>query len=182
MTGAPKLWGEKGFSTIERMGARPTLEVNGLVGGFTGEGSKTVLPAKALAKISMRLVADQNPAEVHDQLCAYLRERAPDTISWEVRELTHGEGAVMERNSPFIRAAASALEQVYGMPPIFKREGGSVPVVGMMQKTLGVDSVMLGFALPSDGIHGPNERQYLPNYFRGIETYIRFLGGLKDAV
>jgi acetylornithine deacetylase/succinyl-diaminopimelate desuccinylase-like protein len=179
MAGAPALRGEAGYTTVERVGARPTLEVNGIVGGFTGEGSKTVLPAKALAKISMRLVPDQDPAAIHDQLCAYLREHAPDTVTWEVRELTHGAGAVMDRNSPFMRAAEAALTEVYGKEPLFKREGGSVPVVSLMQEKLGVDSVMMGFALPDDGIHGPNERQYLPNYFRGIEAYIRFLCKLK---
>lgn len=178
VTGAPSLWGEKGYSTIERMGARPTLELNGIVGGFTGEGSKTVLPARALAKISMRLVADQDPAELHGMLCAYLRERAPEGVTWEVRELTHGEGAIMDRKSPYMRAAEQALRDVFGRDPLFKREGGSVPVVGMMQKKLGVDSVMFGFALPTDGIHGPNEHQHIPTFYRGIEAQVRFLAAL----
>lgn len=179
MTGSPALWGEKGFSTLERIGARPTLEVNGMLSGFTGEGSKTVLPARAMAKISMRLVADQDPADVHEQLRAYLAAHCPKTVTWEVRELTHGKGAIMDRNTPAMRAAAAALKTVFGMDPIFKREGGSVPIVSMLQEKLGVDTVMLGFALPSDGIHGPNEKQYLPNFFRGIETYIHFMAGLR---
>jgi acetylornithine deacetylase/succinyl-diaminopimelate desuccinylase-like protein len=178
MTGARALWGEKGFSTLERIGARPTLEVNGMLSGFTGEGSKTVLPAKAMAKISTRLVADQEPSDVHAQLCAYLSQRCPKTVTWEVRELTHGKGAIMDRKTPAMKAASDALKTVYGKEPIFKREGGSVPIVAMLQDKLGVDSVMLGFALPSDGIHGPNEKQYLPNFFRGIETYIHFMAGL----
>jgi len=178
MTGANGLWGEKGFSTLERIGARPTLEVNGFLSGFTGEGSKTVLPAKAMAKISTRLVADQEPSDVYLQLCAYLKEHCPKNISWEVRELTHGKGAIMDRKTPAMRAAAAALKATFGMDPIFKREGGSVPIVSMLQEKLGVDSVMLGFALTSDGIHGPNEKQYLPNFFRGIETYIHFMAGL----
>jgi acetylornithine deacetylase/succinyl-diaminopimelate desuccinylase-like protein len=173
--GATALWGEEGFSTIERVGARPTLEVNGIVGGFTGEGSKTVLPAKAMAKISTRLVPDQDPAAIHDQLCDYLRANVPAGISWEVREHSHGAAAVMDRKSVYMRAAAKALADVFGREPIFKREGGSVPVVAMLQEKLGADSIMLGFALPTDGIHGPNERQYVPNYYRGIEAYIRFL-------
>jgi acetylornithine deacetylase/succinyl-diaminopimelate desuccinylase-like protein len=180
MCGAPALWGEEGYTTVERIGARPTLEVNGIVGGFTGEGSKTVLPARAMAKLSMRLVPDQDPSAIYEQLCAYLREKAPNTVTWDVRELSHGPGAVMDRKSAFMRAAERALREVFGSEPIFKREGGSVPVVGVLQQKLGVDSIMLGFALPSDGIHGPNERQYLPNYFKGVEAYIRFLCGVSE--
>lgn len=178
MTGAPGLWGEEGYTTLERIGARPTLEVNGMISGFTGEGSKTVLPAKAMAKISMRLVADQEPSEIHDQLCAYLKAKAPKTIEWKVRELVHGPGAIMDRKSSYMQAALAALRTVFNKEPVFKREGGSVPIVGLLQEKLGVDSVMLGFALPDDGIHGPNERQYLPNFFRGIDTYIHFMTGL----
>lgn len=178
MTGVPVLSGEKGYSTIERIGARPTLEVNGLVSGFTGEGSKTVLPATALAKISMRLVSNQQPAAVYDQLCDYMRQNAPETITWEVRELVHAPGAVTDRDSPAMKAAVKALKKVFGVDPVFKREGGSVPVVALLQDKLGVDSVMLGFALPDDGSHGPNEKQHLPNLYKGIETYIRFLSAL----
>ena len=175
MAGVPALWGEQGYSTTERVGARPTLEVNGILSGFTGEGSKTVLPAKAMAKISMRLVADQDGADVYDQLTRYLNEHAPNTVTWELRELTHGKGAIMDRTTPAMKAAVNALKAVFGVEPIFKREGGSVPVVGLLQEKLGVDSVMLGFAMPDDGIHGPNEKQHLPNFYRGIETYIRFM-------
>jgi len=175
MAGVPALWGEHGYTTTERVGARPTLEVNGILSGFTGEGSKTVLPAKAMAKISMRLVADQDGAEVYDQLSRYLTEHAPNTVTWELRELTHGKGAIMDRTTPAMKAAVNALKTVFGVDPIFKREGGSVPVVSLLQEKLGVDSVMLGFAMPDDGIHGPNEKQHLPNFFRGIETYIRFM-------
>ena len=149
-----------------------------MLSGFTGEGSKTVLPAKAMAKLSMRLVADQDEAEIHGQLCRYLEANAPKTVEWEVRELTHGQGAIMDRHSPYMQAALNALETVYGSKPVFKREGGSVPVVGMMQQKLNADSIMLGFALPDDGIHGPNERQYLPNFFKGIDTYIHFMTSL----
>lgn len=174
MAGARGLFGENGYSTVERIGARPTLEVNGIWGGFIGAGAKTVLPAHATAKISTRLVADQKHGNIRGYLESYLERSAPKEVAWELRELSHGPGGIMDRKSPYIRAAAVALKEVFGVEPIFKREGGSVPVVGMMQEQLGVDSVMLGFALPDDGIHGPNERQYLPNFFRGIETYIRF--------
>ncbi|MBI4556887.1 MAG: dipeptidase [Candidatus Hydrogenedentes bacterium] len=178
MTGVSALWGEKGYTTVERVGARPTLEINGLISGFTGEGSKTVLPAKALAKLSTRLVPNQDPGQVCGQLSEYLRRHAPEGVTWEVRELVHGAPAVVKRDSPAMRAAASALKEVFGVEPIFKREGGSVPVVGLLQQKLGVDSIMLGFALPDDGIHGPNEKQHLPSFYRGIETYIRFLTAL----
>lgn len=180
MAGARGLFGEKGYSTVERIGARPTLEVNGIWGGFTGMGAKTVLPARATAKISTRLVANQKHGNIRGYLETYLERNAPKEAVWELREMNHGPGGIMDRKSPYIRAAAAALEDVFGVKPIFKREGGSVPVVGMMQEQLGVDSVMLGFALPDDGIHGPNERQYLPNFFRGIETYIRFLANAGE--
>ena len=175
MSGAPALWGEQGFTATERVGARPSLDVNGMWSGFTGMGAKTVLPAKATAKVSMRLVPDQDPATVHKQLVAYMQRSAPDTVTWQVRAMAGARPAVMDRQSEWIEAAGKALEQSFGKPTLFKREGGTVPVVGMMQEKLGVDSVMLGFALPDDGIHGPNEKQHLPTLFRGIETYIRFL-------
>lgn len=175
LTGAPTLAGEEGYTTVERVGARPTLEVNGIWGGFTGSGSKTVLPAKASAKISMRLVADQRPDEIHQQLLDYLDAHTPTGVTCEVRELVHGPGAIMDRSSAAMQAAVDALEEVFKQVPVFKREGGSIPVVGMMQDRLGIDSVLLGFELPDDNIHGPNERQYIPNFFKGIETYIHFL-------
>jgi acetylornithine deacetylase/succinyl-diaminopimelate desuccinylase-like protein len=175
VSGAPALWGEAGYSTLERIGARPTLEINGILGGFTGEGEKTVLPARAMAKLSMRLVPDQKGAEIAGQLRAFLEANAPDTITWELRELAAADPALTERDSPAMEAAKKALAEAFGAPPVFKREGGSVPVVAMLQEKLGVDSVLLGFALPDDGIHGPNERQHLPTHFRGIEAYARFL-------
>jgi acetylornithine deacetylase/succinyl-diaminopimelate desuccinylase-like protein len=180
MAGTTALYGEAGFSTVERIGARPTLEINGIWGGFTEEGSKTVLPARAHAKISTRLVADQQPADVRAQLEQFIGDRLPADVEWQLHEHTWGPGATMDYKSPYMQAAVAALEAVFEKPTIFKREGGSVPVVGMMQQKLGVDSVMLGFALPGDGIHGPNERQYLPNFFRGIETYIEFLTRLGE--
>lgn len=178
LTGVSALYGESGYSTLERVGARPTLEINGICGGFTGKGAKTVLPARASAKISMRLVADQQPESIRGMLQRYLEEHMPEGVKWSLQEHSHGPGAIMNRNSPYMKTALAALKATFGADPVFRREGGSVPVVGIMQKMLGVDSIMLGFALPDDGIHGPNERQYLPNFFRGIETYIRFMAGL----
>lgn len=175
MAGVEASYGEAGFSTIERIGARPTVEVNGIWGGFTGEGAKTVLPARAHAKISARLVADQDPDAIEGQFRAFLEDHVPEGVSWTLHKHSSGPGSTMDRTSIYIQGAKEALETVYGKPTLFKREGGSVPIVGLLQKKLGVDSVMLGFALPDDGIHGPNERQYLPGFFRGIETYIRYL-------
>ncbi len=175
MTGSKSFYGEKGFTTLERVGARPTLEVNGIWGGYTEEGAKTVLPALAHAKISTRLVADQDWRDIEGQLRAYLAKHVPAGIEWKLHMHSGGPGAIMDRKSRYMQAAVAALQEVFGKEVHFTREGGSVPVVGMLQEKLGVDSIMLGFGLPDDGIHGPNERQYLPNFYRGIETYIRFL-------
>lgn len=175
MAGTQACYGEEGFTTVERVGARPTLEVNGLWGGFIGEGAKTVLPARARAKISARLVADQDPDAVDAQLRAFLQERVPADASWTLHQHSTGPGSTMDRKSPYMKAAGRALETVFGKAPLFKREGGSVPVVGLLQQKLQVDTVMLGFELASDGIHGPNEKQYVPNLYRAIETYIHYL-------
>jgi acetylornithine deacetylase/succinyl-diaminopimelate desuccinylase-like protein len=174
MTGAPRLHGEAGFTTVERLGARPTLEVNGLLSGFTGEGSKTVLPAKAMAKISTRLVPYQEDTAVEGQLRAYLEQNAPTTVRWELKNLTSSPAALIETTSPAVRAAQAALEATFGVAPVLRLEGGSVPVVSMVQNGLGVDSILMGFGLPDDNLHAPNEKLHLPNYYRGIESYIRF--------
>ncbi len=170
----PALYGEKGFTTLERLGARPTLEVNGILSGFTGEGSKTVLPAKAMAKISMRLAAYQDENEVEEQLNEYMRQHAPSSVRWQVKQLASCSAVLVKQDTPGNRAAAQALEATFGIKPIFKLEGGSVPVVSMFQSQLGVDPIMLGFGLPDDNLHSPNEKLHLPNFYRGIETYIRF--------
>jgi acetylornithine deacetylase/succinyl-diaminopimelate desuccinylase-like protein len=182
MAGVSELWGEKGFTTQERVGARPTLEINGLLSGFTGEGSKTVLPAKAMAKISMRLVPYQDHTEVEAQLKAYLAAHAPPTIRWEVKSTTgSAPGVLLDRDSIGARAARAALRDTFGKEPIFVAEGGSIPIVTMLREKLGADTVLLGFSLPDDRIHGPNERLYLPNYFRGIESFMRFFENLARA-
>lgn len=172
--GVTELYGERGYSTVERTGARPTLEVNGLLAGFTGEGSKTVLPAKAMAKISMRLVPEQRPEKMKQQLEDYMRAHAPDTIRWSVKQLAAGEPVLLNRDSRFVRAAADALQETFGVAPVFQLLGWSVPVTNLLHDELGVDVVVMGFGLADDGTHGPNEHFYLPNYFRGIEAYTRF--------
>ena len=178
-TGVPALHGESGFTANERTGARPTLDVNGLLSGFTGEGSKTVIPAWAMAKLSTRLVPDQDPKEVHQQLLRYLEQNAPKDIRWEVKTLAGNPASISDRDNPGVQAMAKALETVWGKRPYFKREGGSIPVVGEMQRLLGVESVICGFGLPDDNVHAPNEKQNLPTWYRGIDAYIHFFLNLK---
>lgn len=180
-TGVPALWGEAGFSPAERVGARPTLEVNGLYSGFTGEGTKTVLPAWAMAKISMRLVPDQDPDEVEQQLQHYLEARVPTTIRYELIKMVGGPAAISDRRSAGVAAIARAMETVWGKPPLFRREGGSVPVVVLFKNLLGVESVNTGFSLPDDNLHGPNEKQHLPTWYRGIDTLIHFCFNLGES-
>jgi len=174
-TGAPALFGEAGYSATERACARPSLDVNGLWSGFTGEGSKTVLPARAGAKISLRLVPDQDPEEVRASFERYLKEHAPPTVKWELTAMAGAKASLLDRDSPPARAAAKALEAVWGKRPLFHREGGSVPIVGKFKELLGLDTVLLGFGLPDDNLHAPNEKYHLPNFYRGIETYVHFL-------
>ncbi|HJO33451.1 MAG: dipeptidase [Anaerolineales bacterium] len=174
----PALFGEDGFSTIERIGGRPALDVNGLYSGFIGEGSKTVLPAKAMAKLSMRLVPDQDPSEIARSLRAYLLARAPKTVRWELKELAHAKPVVVNRDFLGVRAAEAALESVFGVPPTYMRMGGTVPAVSMFSDVLGMDTVNLGFALDDDGIHGPNEKLHLPTFYRGVVTYAHFFENL----
>ncbi|HTX78273.1 MAG TPA: dipeptidase [Longilinea sp.] len=177
-TGAPAVWGERGFTSTERIGARPTLDVNGLYSGFTGEGSKTIIPAWAMAKISSRLVPDQDPEEVHRQLLAYLEKNAPKTIRWELSYLSGAPACLVDRNHPACKALAKAMEEVWGKRPVFQREGGSVPVATDMQEVLKIDSVLTGFGLPDDNIHAPNEKLNLTAWTRGVETLIRFFYNL----
>jgi len=179
-TGVPQTWGEAGYTLVERIGARPTLEVNGLLSGFTGQGSKTVIPAHAMAKISMRLVPDQDPQEVHQQLLRYLEQNAPETIRWEVIPMASGAASISDPRLPAAQALARALEQVWGKPAVYKREGGSVPVVGDMQQILSVESVLTGFGLPDDNLHAPNEKLHLPTWYLGIDALIHFFYNLKE--
>ena len=180
--GVKKLWGEKGYTPIEQTVARPTLEINGIWGGWTGEGSKTVLPAKAYAKLSCRLVADQDFIEIRDLLIKHLKKVAPKEVSVDIRWLHGGQGAIVSLDSIYMRAAVDALKQVYGRKPVYLREGGSIPVVALFQELLGIESIMMGFGLPDDNLHSPNERFYLPNFYNGIKTSIRYLDGVGRAV
>lgn len=177
-TGVPELWGEPDYLPVERVGVRPTLEVNGILSGYTGEGSKTVLPAKAMAKISCRLVPDQDAHEVHKQLVQYMEENAPRSIHWEVKMLNAGPSAITDRSLPAIQSMAQAMETVWGQPPLFKREGGSIPVVAMLQNNIGAESILCGSSLPEDNVHAPNERLHLPNWYKGIDALIHFFYNL----
>jgi len=176
--GVPAFWGEKGYTPVEQIGARPTLDVNGMLAGFTGEGAKTVLPAKAMAKISMRLVPDQTPDEVYEQLKQYMEENAPKSITWDIKVEHGGHPSISERDGVGVRAMAKAFGDTWGVAPLFTRGGGSIPVVAEMQKILGIESVLTGFGLPDDRIHSPNEKQDLPTWYRGIDALIHFFYNL----
>jgi acetylornithine deacetylase/succinyl-diaminopimelate desuccinylase-like protein len=173
--GVSGVWGEKGYTTKEQITARPTLEINGIWGGFTGDGPKTVLPARAAAKISCRLVADQDHFEIAELLQNHLKQIAPPDVAVETTRLHGGHGALINLDSKYMRAADQVLQRVFGQAPVYEREGGSIPVVATFQKVLGVDSIMLGFGLPDDNLHSPDERFYLPNFYNGLETMIRYL-------
>jgi acetylornithine deacetylase/succinyl-diaminopimelate desuccinylase-like protein len=179
-TGAPALWGEKEFTPSERVGARPTLEVNGLYSGFIGVGTKTVLPAYAMAKISSRIVADQDPETIHQLLRTYLEKNIPSTVRWELTYFGGGPACATDPNNPAALALRLALEEVWGVRPVLKREGGSVPVVGDIQKILGADSVLTGFGLPDDLIHSPNEHLHLPTWHKGINALVHFFYNLGE--
>jgi acetylornithine deacetylase/succinyl-diaminopimelate desuccinylase-like protein len=166
--GAPKLFGESGYSTLERVWARPTFEVNGLLSGFTGEGAKTVLPATAMAKVSMRLVPDQDPKKIGDLFEAYLQKVAPKTVELKVTRMHGGKPWMTEFDNKYVRAAGRAIEQGFGKPPVFNREGGSIPVVSTFQEELGLPSVLFGVGLPDENAHAPDERLDLGNFHNGI--------------
>jgi len=179
-TGAPALWGENEYSPVERVGARPTLEVNGLYSGFIGEGSKTVLPAWAMAKISTRLVPDQDPEEVHQQLIQYLETHTPQTVTYQVTNLVGSPASISDQQSPGVKAMQAAMQHVWNKKPLFRREGGSVPVVVLFMDLLNVDSVNCGFSLPDDNAHSPNEKLHLPTWNHGIDTIIHFIYNLAE--
>ncbi|MEK6780996.1 MAG: dipeptidase [Bacteroidota bacterium] len=166
--------GEAGFTTLERTGTRPTLDVNGIWGGYTGEGAKTVLPSKASAKISMRLVPDQNSTEITDLFTKHFKSIAPKSVKVKVTAHHGGEPAVTPTDSKAFKAASSAFEEVWGKAPIPTRDGGSIPIVSLFKKELGLDTVLMGFGLDSDAIHSPNEHYGIENFLIGIETIVSF--------
>ena len=172
--GVKKLYGEKGFTTLERLWARPTLECNGIWGGFTGEGAKTVLPAEAHAKISMRIVPDQQSDNVAQLFERHIKKIAPPTVKLTIRNLHGGEPAITPIDSPGVKAAVAALEKGFGKKPLYQREGGSIPIVVQFKQILGLDTVLLGFGLPDENAHAPDEFIHLENFYGGIRTSIHF--------
>ncbi|MBU0764273.1 MAG: dipeptidase [Bacteroidetes bacterium] len=172
--GIDEVSGEKGYSTLERTGIRPSFDVCGIWGGYTGEGAKTVLPSKAYAKISSRLVPNQEHNKVAAQIKEYLERKAPKSVKIEVRVLHGGQGYVSPTDMVAYRAASSAFEATYGKKPVPYRSGGSIPVISVFEEKLGLKSVLMGFGLESDAIHSPNENYPLENFFKGIETISYF--------
>lgn len=174
-TGIPAAWGEEGYTLRERVGTRPTLEINGLLSGWTGEGSKTVLPAKAMAKVSCRLVANQDPQKIYEQVRDFVADISPAGVRVKVSLLSSGEAASMDINDPAMQAVKRAYERGWGKAPIYLREGGSIPVVADFRKLLGVPVLLMGYGLNTDGPHGPDEHYSLAMFHRGIDTAIIFL-------
>jgi acetylornithine deacetylase/succinyl-diaminopimelate desuccinylase-like protein len=178
-TGAAGNWGEEGYTRIERLGARPTLDVNGIWSGWTGSGAKTVLPSVATAKISMRLVPDQDPHEVTRACSEYLVSLAPEGVDVKVTPLHGASPAIVDRELPAVQAAAKGYEEAFGREPVFTREGGTIPVVASLQTELGLPSILMGFGLPDDNLHAPNEKFRVENFTKGIEAVIVFLDALS---
>lgn len=178
--GIEEIRGEKGYTTLERTGVRPTLDVNGIWGGYTGEGAKTVLPSKAHAKISMRLVPDQSPEEIADIFEKHFKSIAPKSVKVTVKPDHGGEPVVTPTDSVAYQAAAKAIVETFGKSPIPTRGGGSIPIVALFEEALNVKTVLLGFGLDSDNIHSPNEKFDLFNYYKGIETLPYFHKYFKE--
>jgi acetylornithine deacetylase/succinyl-diaminopimelate desuccinylase-like protein len=173
--GSTELTGEPGFTVLQRTWSRPTLEVHGMPGGFIGAGAKTVIPAKAVAKISMRLVPDQTPATAFAQYKAYVESLCPKGITLEVRLIHMGDPIVVSTDNPYVRAATGAMHTVFGTDTVFVRGGGSIPIVGDFIRELKIPTLLMGFGLPDDNLHAPNEKFHLANFHRGIESIVRFL-------
>jgi acetylornithine deacetylase/succinyl-diaminopimelate desuccinylase-like protein len=174
-------WGEPGYIRIEKYGARPTLEINGIYGGYVGEGFKTVIPAKAIAKISCRLVANQKPEKIWEHIQHFIQTITPPTVRSEVRYLGGGEPAYTPIDHPAVQAAVRAYNSQWENPVLFGRGGGSIPIVADFQVLLGVPVVLMGFSLPDAGAHGPNESFHLEMYRKGINTVIAYLHEVKHA-
>jgi acetylornithine deacetylase/succinyl-diaminopimelate desuccinylase-like protein len=176
--GSTALVGESGYSVLERLWARPTLEVHGMPGGFTGAGAKTVIPAKATAKVSLRLVPDMTPTDAFASLKSYVESIVPKGCTVEVRLIHSGDPFVVSTDNPYIGAATKAMRTVFGKETAFVRGGGSIPIIGDFIRVLKMPVCIMGFGLPDDNLHAPNEKFHLANFHRGIESIVRFLSGL----
>jgi acetylornithine deacetylase/succinyl-diaminopimelate desuccinylase-like protein len=180
--GVKELWGEKGYTTNERTGIRPTIEINGIWGGYTGEGAKTVLPSKAFAKISARLVPNQSSEKITEKLLGYFKNIAPAGVTVKAEEHHGGEPYMTPIDSKAYKAAAQAIKATFGKDPIPVRGGGSIPICALFEKELGVKIVFMGFGLDSDNLHSPNEKYDIVNFYKGIETipyFHRFFAEMK---
>lgn len=172
--GSKVLTGEPGYSVLYRTWARPTLEVHGMPGGFTAAGAKTVIPARASAKVSMRLVPNQAPDEILKRYINYVKKLTPKGIETKVKVYSKGPACVVSTDNHFVKAATEALHEVFNKDTVFIRSGGSIPIVTDFQDVLKIPSVMMGFGLPDDNLHAPNEKFHIPNFYKGIESIIRF--------
>jgi len=179
-------WGERGYTAYERTTIRPALTLNGISGGHAGEGSKGVVPAMAAAKLSFRLVPDQDPKRIAQLFRRHIERISPDAVQYSVHSEAPTSPVLIDRTHPAVRTAAVAYRNAFGNPPVFLRSGGSIPVASAIQEILGIPVVLMGFGLPDDRIHGPNEKFHLPNFYRGIETSIWYMSlaaqSLRDAV
>lgn len=175
-------WGESGFSLYERTTIRPALTLNGIGAGHQGRGSKSIIPATALAKLSFRLVPDQNPRKIAQLFRDHIARLTPAAVRSSVRIFSPIEPALVDRNHPAVRAAAFAYKKGFGSPPVFIRSGGSIPVVNTFQQILGCPAVLMGFGLPDDHIHGPNEKFHLPNFYKAIATSIWYLAAAANQL
>ena len=170
-----EITGEPEESILERMWSRPTLEVHGIRGGFIAEGAKTVIPARAVAKISMRLVPDQRPDEASDQIAKAIAVACPKGVKAEWRTIHAAPPSLMDADNHFVKVCADAMTEIFGNQTVYIRAGGSIPIAGLFTQHLGVPSVLAGFGLPDDNLHAPNEKLYLPNFYRGIDATVRYL-------
>src|SRR5262249_6749301 len=179
--GSTQLTGEADQMVLARVWARPTFEVHGIAGGFTGAGSKTVIPAKATAKVSFRLVPNQDPDKVVEAFRKWVAAETPAGIRTEVRVLSASPGLMVNPDHPTIRVAAEAFGEIFGKETVFIRSGGSIPIVGDFATHLGIPTVLMGFGLPDDGLHSPNEKYRVENYYKGIMTIAHFLEQYGEA-
>ncbi|HYG99537.1 MAG TPA: dipeptidase [Terriglobales bacterium] len=178
--GSTVLTGEPGYSVLYRTWARPTLEVHGMPGGFIGQGAKTVIPAKASAKISMRLVPSQDPEDILKKFTAFVKEITPKGIQTNVKVHSKGPASVVDTNNKYVKAANEALHEIFKKDTVYIRSGGSIPIVSDFSNELKIPSVMMGMGLPDDNLHAPNEKFHIPNFYRGIEAVARFFEILGD--
>lgn len=178
-TGAKEIAGEQGFSVAARAGARPTLDINGIWGGYQGEGSKTIIPAEAGAKISMRIVPFQTSQEILEKFSSYVKGITPSGVDISIELLSTGEPILMNRESKYFEAAENAYKKVFGNKPVYELSGGSIPITATFKTLMDMDSVLMGYGLPDDGLHSPNEKMSLTMFEKGVKTNIEFLNSLK---